>query len=363
MVKLIQKENQNYYECEECHYAYGTEELAQKCENWCKTTRSCNLEIIKYGKKFEIDPETAIKNEKTIGSTIISGLLGVFVGGFLVFIFSKFNYINGNLMANKVNVENIIQAIVAQVLPKEGFQTRLAFGNSVQKMIDCKVIDIEKLKKLYNGNIPEYIQKAIDGNNEPIVINNETANYLLTLFWPLGLSNKTEFNENIPFSKKDLPYLASTGGWWLGEKNNGVEYFNKCEIIKLTPEQESIVYEVAQNTYRPCCNNSTFAQDCNHGSALLGALELAASQGYSKDELYKLALQLNSFWFPDNYVKIALYKKLVENQDWQNINPKEIMSIKYSSISGYLQNVEKKLAQLNLPGIQTQGAGCGLQNE
>jgi hypothetical protein len=67
-------------------------------------------------------------------------------------------------------------------------------------------------------------------------------------------------------------------------------FFNKCEIIKLTKEQEDLVYKVAQNTFRPCCNNSTFAQDCNHGSALLGALELAASQGYNE-----LALQLNSF--------------------------------------------------------------------
>ncbi len=245
------------------------------------------------------------------------------------------------------------------------------------------------MKKLYNGQIPEYLQKTINGSKEPIIIDRETASYLLNLFWPLGLSNKTEFNKNIPFTEKELSYLASTAGWWLGKENNGAAYFNKCEIIKLTPEQEAIVYEVAKNTFRPCCDNSTFAQDCNHGSALLGALELAASQGYSKDELYKLALQLNSFWFPDSYVKIALLKKVTENVDWpltnarintgetqmntdnfnlrkSALNPrqsaliKEIMSAKYSSISGYIQNVEQKLAKLNPPGIQTQGGSCGL---
>ncbi|MEM5811866.1 MAG: hypothetical protein QXG91_03975 [Candidatus Aenigmatarchaeota archaeon] len=295
-------------------------------------------------------------------------LIGILLGGVLVFLFFNFKLSNSPIKSNLSQPQNqqtnfnqeLFQQIITQVLPPEGFKTKLVLGETVKKMIDCGVIDIEKMKKLYNNQIPEYVQKLINGYYEPLVINQEAANYLLNIFWPLGLSNKTEFNKNIPFSEKDLPRLASTGGWWLGKKDNGAEYFNRCEIIKLTPEQEALVYEVAQNTFRPCCNNSTFAQDCNHGSALLGALELAASQGYTKDELYKLALQLNSFWFPQNYIKIALYKKLVENQDWQNIDPKEIMSAKYSSISGYLQNVEQKLAKLNLPGIQTRGAGCVL---
>jgi hypothetical protein len=226
-------------------------------------------------------------------------------------------------------------------------------------MIACGVIDLEKMKKLYNGEIPEYFQKAIEGNPEPITINQETANYLLNLFWPLGLSNKTEFNKNIPFNEKDLPYLASTGGWWLGKEENGAVYFNKCEIIKLTPAEEALVYKIAQNTFRPCCNNSTFAQDCNHGSALLGALELAASQGYNEDELYKLALQLNSFWFPQNYIETAIYFKVFENKDWQKTDSKLVMSARYSSVSGWMQNVHKKVSELNLPQVQ-QGGGCGL---
>jgi hypothetical protein len=208
-------------------------------------------------------------------------------------------------------------------------------------MIDCGVIDLEKMKKLYNGKIPDYIQNLIadqygfekdkngykmnknphisvtDPHKSVVVINQETASYLLNLFWSLGLSNKTEFNKNIPFSEKDLPYLASTDGCWLEKKENGAAYFNKCEIIKLTKEQEDLVYKVAQNTFRPCCNNSNFAQDCNHGSALLGALELAASQGYNEDELYKLALQLNSFWFSQKYIETAIYFKVFENKDWQ----------------------------------------------
>jgi len=351
MVKKIQKENKNYYQCEICGYYYESEGLAKECEKWCQECKSCNLEIIKQSiGREEIEKRKAFNFNLLVLGILVGGL----IGGSVVFL------MNFKLESNKQTSPFFVQQVVANVLPREGFKTKLVLGDAVKKMVDCGVIDLEKMQKLYNGQIPEYLQKLINGYYEPIVIDQETANYLLNIFWPLGLSNKTEFNKNIPFSEKDLPYLASTGGWWLGKKENGAEYFNKCEIIKLTPEQEEIVYQVAQNTFRPCCDNSTFAQDCNHGSALLGALELAASQGYSKDELYKLALQLNSFWFPQNYIKIALYKKLVESKDWQNVDPKEIMSAKYSSISGYLQNVEQKLAKLNLPQFQIRGGGCGL---
>ncbi len=353
-MKIIEKENRKYYQCEECGHIYKTEELANKCEAWCKEHKSCNLEIVK---------ESVSLKEKIDFKQLF---LGILIGGVLIFVLANFKITQigqterrlGGTILNSVN-ENLVSQIVNQVLPSQGFQTRLVFGDTVKKMIDCGVIDLEKMKKLYNGKIPEYLQKAIEGNPEPIIINQETANYLLNLFWPLGLSNKTEFNKNIPFSEKDLPYLASTGGWWLGKEENGAAYFNKCEIIKLTPEQEDLVYKIAQNTFRPCCNNSTFAQDCNHGSALLGALELAISQGYNEDELYKLALQLNSFWFPQSYIETAIYFKVFENKDWQNVDPKLVMSERYSSISGWMQNVHKKVAELNLPQIQS-GGGCGL---
>ncbi|MEM5815331.1 MAG: hypothetical protein QXD89_02495 [Candidatus Aenigmatarchaeota archaeon] len=347
-MKIIEKESKKYYQCEECGHIYEREELANKCEEWCKEHKSCNLEIVK--ESVNIENKTNLKQL----------LLGILIGGVFIFVLAnlKVPSIPAKFSKNSIN-ENLVSQIVNQVLPSQGFQTRLILGDVVKKMIDCGVIDLEKMKKLYNGKIPEYVQKAIEGNPEPIIINQETANYLLNLFWPLGLSNKTEFNKNIPFSEKDLPYLASTGGWWLGKEENGAVYFNKCEIIKLTKEQEDLVYKVAQNTFRPCCDNSTFAQDCNHGSALLGALELAASQGYNEDELYKLALQLNSFWFPQNYIETAIYFKVFENKDWQNVDPKLIMSRDYSSISGWMQNVHKKVAELNLPQVQ-QGGSCGL---
>ena len=40
---------------------------------------------------------------------------------------------------------------------------------------------------------------------------------------------------------------------------------------------------------------------------MLGLLELMASQGLSEEEMYKYALIVNSYWFPDTYLAIAKY--------------------------------------------------------
>ena len=51
MVKKINKDNKTRYECEECGFIYGDNNLAEKCESWCKKNHSCNLDITKYSIK------------------------------------------------------------------------------------------------------------------------------------------------------------------------------------------------------------------------------------------------------------------------------------------------------------------------
>ena len=48
-MKSIQKDNKNFYQCEACGFLYSTQELAERCEKWCREHKSCNLEIIKLG--------------------------------------------------------------------------------------------------------------------------------------------------------------------------------------------------------------------------------------------------------------------------------------------------------------------------
>lgn len=38
--------------CEECGLKYKEKSWAEKCEEWCKKYKSCNLEIIKHSIKF-----------------------------------------------------------------------------------------------------------------------------------------------------------------------------------------------------------------------------------------------------------------------------------------------------------------------
>ena len=45
MVKVIQKENKELYQCEECGFHYEDKAQTEKCEAWCREHHSCNLEI------------------------------------------------------------------------------------------------------------------------------------------------------------------------------------------------------------------------------------------------------------------------------------------------------------------------------
>lgn len=256
----------------------------------------------------------------------------------------------------------LIDEVTAQVLPEEGFQSKIALGDSVVKLRQNGVIDREKFLAIYQdrGGLPDELKNVLDNPSpKPILLTRENANYYVNLMWPLGLANYMSTNNESPVNGDSLFNFASTGGWNLGEEENGGAYFNKLKIVELTPEEEALVTSIAQNTYRPCCNNSTFFQDCNHGSALLGLLQLGASQGLSEDELYREALAFNSFWFPHNYIQTALYFRAVEGKNWGEVDPKVVMGKDFSTFSGWA-NVAAEVKQLGLTPQQTGGGGCGV---
>lgn len=235
------------------------------------------------------------------------------------------------------------------VIPEEGKKTKLKIKNVLLQLIQYDVIDKDKFYSLYAkrdlGGIN--LDKILEGQfNEEIILNADNADFWLNVFWAIGLANKTEFNKNSPINGENLYNFASTGGWTLGKADNGGEYFNKYPFIKLNENQEKLVLEIAESSYRPCCNNHTFFQDCNHGSALLGVLELAASQGFKEKELYELAADFNSYWFPDQYIQVALYFEIIKNQDWHQVDKKLALSQKYSSSSGFNNTVAARISQI-----------------
>lgn len=253
--------------------------------------------------------------------------------------------------------------VVAQVLPPAGFQSKIALGNAIPKLVANGVIDRQKFTALYQdrGGFPGGFEDILNqAANEPILLTQENANFYVNLLWALGLSNYMSTNKESPVNGSSLFNFASTGGWNLGKAENGGTYFNKFKIVPLTSEQEALVIKVAQNTYRPCCNNSTFFQDCNHGSALLGMLQLGVNQGLTEDELYREALAFNSSWFPQNYIETALYFKAVRKTDWQDVDPKLALGLDYSSISGWSKNVQAEIAKMpDLIPQNQRGGSCG----
>jgi hypothetical protein len=268
-----------------------------------------------------------------------------------------------NKLATGQAGNKLIDEVTAQVLPEKGFQSKIALGDSVVKLVQNGVIDRDKFLAIYQdrGGLPAELKDVLDSpSSKPILLTRQNANYYVNLLWPLGLANYMSSNKESPINGKSLFNFASTGGWDLGKEENGGAYFNKFKIVELTPEQEALVMKIAQNTYRPCCNNSTFYQDCNHGSALLGLLQLGAAQGLTEDELYREALAFNSFWFPHNYIQTALYFKAVKNTDWDKVNPKVIMGKDYSSISGWYANVDAEVKKLRLVPQDRSDSNCGV---
>ncbi len=312
---------------------------------------------------------------------IIYGSAGLAVALFLLLgwnmlktdpiVFGLFNKVATLPNDNKLNTDNasptnnpLYDQVVAKVLPERGFQSKIYLGDSIIKLVQNGVIDKGKFEAIYKerGGLPTGLKDVLNQSSyRPILLTRENANIYINLLWPLGLSNYMSTNNESPVNGKSLFNFASTGGWNIGKEENGGMYFNKFKIVVLTPKQEALVNQIAKATFRPCCNNSTFFQDCNHGSALLGLLELGASQGLTEDELYKEALSFNSFWFPQNYIQTALFFKVVKKTDWENVNPREVMGYDYSAISGWTKNVQAAIAKIpNLIPQTGNGAKCGV---
>ena len=256
--------------------------------------------------------------------------------------------------------KRLLENAVANAIPAGGYQSRVVLGDSIVKLVKEGVIEPKKLEAIYarRGGIPVELQDALSRPSyRPIRLTRKNADVYVNQLWPLGLANWMAANKFSPLKGPSGQSFASTGGWNLGRKKNGGVYFNRFPIVRLTAQQEALVVKIARHTYRPCCDNSTFFQDCNHGSALLGLLALGAAQGLTEKELYREALAFNAFWFPDTYVHTALYFKAVRNMQWQDVDAREVMSAEFSSASGWQTKVARELVRRGLlPGQG--GANC-----
>ncbi len=239
----------------------------------------------------------------------------------------------------------------AEVAPARGYTSRISLADSIVKLVQAGVIHPGKFAAAHarGGAGSREVDELLRHRSfAPISITRENAALYVNALWPLGLANRMAINDASPLNGSARFGYASTGGWTLGMEANGGAYFNRFPIVTLSARQEALVSEVAHHSYRPCCNNSTFFQDCNHGSALLGLLALGASQGLGEDDLYREALAFNSFWFPHEYAQIATYFRELRGIGWRDVDPRLAMSASISSAGGYRTSVVEALAARGL---------------
>src|SRR3989344_277286 len=182
------------------------------------------------------------------------------------------------------------------------FSIPVKLGDLGIKMISVGIIDAKKFEELYKtrGGLTNETKELLYGaQNDSIKITSENSGIILNLLWALGLGNKNDILESGPMSQYgDVGNFASTGGWILA-KGHAMEHYASHPFVILNEEQQELVERVSKNVYRPCCDNSTYFPDCNHGMAMLGLLELMASQGSSEKEMYDFAEKVNAVWFPE----------------------------------------------------------------
>ncbi len=257
-----------------------------------------------------------------------------------------------------------LAALAAEVVPPDGVELPLRFGDSVQRLVAAGAIAPARFERLYapRGGLPEWVRALFEGaSEEPLRISAGNASLLLNLLWPLGLANRTGFNARSPLAGPDGGRFASTGGWTLGARPGG-ELFNSAAALALDAEAEAAVEQAARASFRPCCDNSAFFQDCNHGSALLGLYQLAAAEGARPAALFRIGKIANSYWYPRQYLAAALYFRAVEDLAWREVDPARVMSRRYSSASGWRRNVDGRLraAGLRPDSGSSGGAGCAV---
>jgi hypothetical protein len=78
--------------------------------------------------------------------------------------------------------------------------------------------------------------------------------------------------------------------------------------------------------------------------------------------MYRMALAANSYWFPEQYAKTALYFWHFQRRSWSDAAPPLILGAAYSSLRGWERNVNAPLTQteIDLPADPRAQPACGI---
>ncbi len=262
--------------------------------------------------------------------------------------------------------ETVMAEVMAQVNPAEGYTVPAHFGHMGPKMAAAGVFDVAEFEQVYQqANQPltqEQLTILKEGSDNPVVFNKQNAYFLLNYFWAVGLSNKNPLLDNGPiqqYSEGKVENFASTGGWSLAKKPLA-EIYSALPLITLTEAQQKNLEEAAQAVYRPCCDNPTHFPDCNHGMAMLGLMELMASQDATVEQMLEAAKYANAYWYPAQTIEQAIFFKSTTGENFQDVDARQLLGPQYSSGSGF-QALHAYLIQNDLlPQAPKSNNSCGV---
>jgi hypothetical protein len=314
-------------------------------------------------------PVTKKKKQRRIGNywallTLVGFILGSASGYFV----NDWRHTkqSPSSLAVEPHTESEMSRLAKQVNPPEGYEIKVSFGDVGPKLLEAGAIDYQVFLNVYDRAGSPLSEKQIEiltkGSQDNVLINPQNAYFLLNFFWALGLANKNTILTEGPMvvnSQGRVEGFASTGGWSIASKPINELYASE-QIVTLTPQQQEHLEHVSMNVYRPCCNNSTHFPDCNHGMAMLGLLQLMASQGATEDEMFEAAKYVNAFWYPNQNMEVALFFKTSQDVDFADADPRQIVGRTFSSGSGY-QVMKEWLANNGLLQQAPSGGGsCGV---
>lgn len=248
--------------------------------------------------------------------------------------------------------------LLEQVAPEEGTTIQVEWGDLGRRLVDAGAIDLQQLASLYGGFTEEQFDVLQGDSLEQITFTRDNIRFWTNVLWALGLSQQSKVLSEGPIqqysAQMPIDSYASTGGWTLGVYDS-VTLYNSTQYFALTPEQDDLVYRVAERIFRPCCGNHTAFPDCNHGMAVLGLLELLASQGATEEELFDAALVFNHYAFPETYVTLAAYFARYAVLSGP-LSAEAILAANYSSGEGarWVTSVVGAI-----PGSPNQAGNCG----
>ncbi len=261
-----------------------------------------------------------------------------------------------------INASQInFKAIATEIIPNNSVVLDAHWGHWVKMLISTNALNESILKLALNASgeqLTPYEINILNGtSNANIILNQSNNEFVLIVMWSLGINNNNSVINNGKLTHYGgSPYnLASTGGY----SPLGTLQLGKLNLISMNPAEQSMVWAITNEVYRPCCDNPTSFPDCNHGAASLGLIELMASQGANKAAILNSLEAFNEFNFPGQYYDDAIFFA-AHGVKFSNVAPETLLDYNFSSFTGY-SNVQKYLNKYNLlPLSKGNISGCGV---